>query len=603
MEAQEGEDTMKNKMLILMMAVVLLFAIVLTNVQMHAIAQEAYAEWNSSTIYTNGDIVSYQAKLWQSQWWNQGQVPGTTGEWGCWKEYKGSISVTPIQTPTSTPTSKPTLKPTSKPTSKPTPIPTSAVVTNTPTPTVQGNLPVISINTERNQAVTSKENYIAATAQIQDSQTKDLVYDGNIQIRGRGNSTWMVPKKPYRIKLSKKTNLFGMGENKDWVLLANYYDQTVMRNMMAYHFGREMGFGAPDYQSVDVIMNGSYAGNYLLCENTQLGKDRVPIFDWEKAAEDIAQAIAKSNFSLSKEADSMKKALKTNLEWASSGTFTYHNTVFKIADYYDVPAITGGYLLELDDTYDEISKFKTASKQPIMFKSPEYANTNQAMMKYMQSYLQAFENAVRSSDFHTTYEGKRVHYSDLVDMDSLVDFWIITETFSNLDSMFKSTYMYKDINGKLVMGPLWDWDLCAGGSMVVEYSDYTQTWQTLYRKLSAAQGDQWYRYLIKDPVFLQKAYDRYHSIRTTLIADLLGNQGTIEQMQTYLTRSGQENLKLWPSNGIGFGFGPGTNQGMTQIPVYSDKVKELKTWLNKHITWLDRQFSGYDTLRSSLGVK
>lgn len=620
-----------------------------------------YPTWNAFTVYNTGDIVSYGGRLWIAQWWTQGQTPGTTGEYGVWREYTESGPVTDTQAPT-VPTnlvstsktstsitiswtastdnvavtayeiySNNTLLGTSSTTSytarglspnttysftvravdaagNKSMASTQLLVTtdgesgggNGGDETVKyySNLPVIYIDTENGQAITSKEVYVKAKAKIMGigSELNTALYDGDIKIRGRGNSTWFAPKKPYRIKLDKKTDLFGMGNNKDYVLLANYYDLSLMRNMIAFDFAKKLGFDVTEFQSVDLVLNGVYEGNYLLCEQTEIAKDRVDIFDWEDAAEDIAKAAAKSIPSLQNMADELEDALVENLTWATSGSFTFQGVTIKISDYYDLPNITGGYLLELDDTYDEISQFKTKSGQPIMIKSPEYAKTNQEMFNYIQSYVQAFEDAVRSNDFHATFNGQRVHYSDLFDMDSLVDFWIITEVFGNLDSMFKSTYMYKDVDGLMKMGPLWDWDLCAGGSMVIEFRDYTQTWQTLYRQLSPAQGQQWYRYLIKDPEFLQKAYDRYHSIRNTLIEDLIRNGGVIDQFAAYLAQSGQLNLEKWPSNNM---WWPMPNP---QVPKYEDKVAEVKNWMNNHITWLDQQFTSFARLRSSLGV-
>ena len=153
-----------------------------------------------------------------------------------------------------------------------------------------------------------------------------------------------------------------------------------------------------------------------------------------------------------------------------------------VRDFVDaLPVRNGGFLLELDDTYDEVSKFKTKLGQPIMVSGPEYAKTDPELWAYIQTYVQAVEDAVTSPDFTTEYEGRIVSYQDLVNVDSFVDFFLLTEVFANLDSMFKSTFMYKDLNGLLTMGPIWDFDLCAGGSMVIEFQPYYERWQTTYR--------------------------------------------------------------------------------------------------------------------------
>ena len=96
-----------------------------------------------------------------------------------------------------------------------------------------------------------------------------------------------------------------------------------------------------------------------------------------------------------------------NMGWITSGTVTFNGTAYAIADYpeIEVPSISGGYLLELDEYYDEVSKFKTYNNQPIMFKNPEFVGTNKDMMNYVQSYVQAFEDAVTSASYTSIYEG------------------------------------------------------------------------------------------------------------------------------------------------------------------------------------------------------
>ena len=122
------------------------------------------------------------------------------------------------------------------------------------------NLPVVFIDTENNAAITSKEDYIDANMTIQANERyADLLsdskksYDGLTEIRGRGNSTWGLPKKPYKLKLDKKTDLFGMGKNKHWVLLASYNDTSFMRNTISYGLSGQMGMPFCDSVWVEVV--------------------------------------------------------------------------------------------------------------------------------------------------------------------------------------------------------------------------------------------------------------------------------------------------------------------------------------------------------------
>ena len=94
-----------------------------------------------------------------------------------------------------------------------------------------------------------------------------------------------------------------------------------------------------------------------------------------------------------------------------------------------------------------------------MFKNPEFANTNTELFTAAQNYVQAVEDSINSEDYYTTYNGEKKHYTDLVDLDSLVRYLMLNEFYWNTETMKKSTYMYKDLGGKLFIGPVWDMDL------------------------------------------------------------------------------------------------------------------------------------------------
>lgn len=129
-----------------------------------------------------------------------------------------------------------------------------------------------------NMTMTVPDNY---TCEYTGKKAKGGTYQLEY-IRGRGNSTWGVDKKPYKIKLDKKADLLGMGKNKHWVLLANYYDNSLLRNKITYWLGSQLNMPfTPKSEPVDVVMNGEYYGSYFLCEHVRVGKTRVNIDDLE----------------------------------------------------------------------------------------------------------------------------------------------------------------------------------------------------------------------------------------------------------------------------------------------------------------------------------
>ncbi len=110
------------------------------------------------------------------------------------------------------------------------------------------------------------------------SKENDYSTPGSIKMRGRGNWTWNQDKKPYQITFEKKTDLLGMGEAKNYLLLANVMDASLLRNQIFYDLADEMGLAfSPDIEPVDVFLNGEYMGSYSLSEKVEVGENRVDI--------------------------------------------------------------------------------------------------------------------------------------------------------------------------------------------------------------------------------------------------------------------------------------------------------------------------------------
>ncbi len=447
-------------------------------------------------------------------------------------------------------------------------------------------LPVLYVTTEAE--ITGKTDYVNGTlnTQMNEEHKNSTGYNGKIEIKWRGNSTMTFPKKPYKIKLDKKTDMFGFGKNKHWVLLANYLDRSFMRNTLSYNLSGDMDM--PYMQSVNVvlIMDGSYQGLYQFCEQIRVDQDsdgnRVDIYDWESAGEDHAGVIADAEKMDKTQKSALEDAMATDLSWATTGKFTHDGVTYQLADYPDItiPKRTGGYLIELDSYYDEMSKFTSKKlNQPMNIKNPEPAKTNQEMMNYAANYINAFETAIQNKNFTAYFEAEEKSYSQLFDMKSMVDFWLVNELFMNEDAMKKSTYMYKDLEGLFYMGPIWDMDWAAAGE---GNTHNPRVWQTLYFN-DGAQKDQWYKHIIKDPYFAICAYNRYHEIRDTLLEDMIKENGSIEKNETHLLKSAAADYNLW-NEGRDFGI----------------EVQILRNFLTQRVVWLDQQFTSVETLMTSL---
>ena len=98
-------------------------------------------------------------------------------------------------------------------------------------------------------------------------------------VRGRGNTTWTWPKKPYLVKLDSKASVFGLPAHKRWILLANFMDRTMMRNLVSMKVASLTSLAwTPSCRPVELVLNGSHMGNYLLIEQVRVDKNRVDVF-------------------------------------------------------------------------------------------------------------------------------------------------------------------------------------------------------------------------------------------------------------------------------------------------------------------------------------
>lgn len=302
-------------------------------------------------------------------------------------------------------------------------------------------------------------------------------YNGKLDsMKGRGNSTWGMAKRPYNIKLESKSKLFGMEKAKNWCLIANYEDKSLIRNQVTYGLGAAVGMEeSPDCKNADVYINGEYKGVYLVTEKVEIKKNRVDIYDLEEATEEVNEGKDLSEFAQKGFGGRFAGFIENKQRW------------FDIPN--DPEDITGGYLLELEvaSRYpDEASGFVTKNGQAVVSKSPEYASKSQ--IQYISSYFQEMEDALYSKDGRNS-KGK--HFSEYIDLESFAKQYIIQEWTSNWDAGLTSNYFYKDIGKKLVAGPIWDFD-----TALLNYAGRDGTDLTDPTNLHAAKRSLWYNSLI-----------------------------------------------------------------------------------------------------------
>lgn len=311
------------------------------------------------------------------------------------------------------------------------------------------NIPAMFIETESGSL-----DAIHADKSHKEKGTISVVENGEVtvdttlsSIKGRGNSTWNLDKKPYNIKFDKKIDLFGMGKAKKWSLLASYYDLSLLRNTFAFDFSEDIGLlYSSKSKHVDLYINGEYKGNYLVCESVEVGSTRVDITDLEELNEEANADIDIESVSLGGDRDGEK-----------AGSIKYAEIPNNPED------ITGGYLLEFElmNRYSpEVSGFVTNHGQPVVLKSPEYAS--KAQVEYISSLWQELEDAIYSED-GTNSLGK--HYTDYIDLESFAKMFVIEEFTMDIDAGLASCYFIKDAKSdKIIASPVWDFDLALGAT-------------------------------------------------------------------------------------------------------------------------------------------
>ena len=360
-----------------------------------------------------------------------------------------------------------------------------------PPGTVYTGLPVVYVDTEGGQGIYSKEDYVKASLKIQGTEQYDGLDAVACDIRGRGNTTWYWPKKPYLIKLNEKQSLFGMPKHKRWILLANFNDRTLMRNLVSMKVASMMSHLAwtPGCVPVELVLNGKHVGSYLLIEQVRVDKKRVAVT--EMTPED------------------------------------------NVGD-----AVTGGYLLELDFHYDNEVQWLDphGHKQwwelgegiPFAVKYPDPEDLTPQQLTYIKGYISETANTLYGDNFKDPDEG----YAKYIDVDSFIDYWIVFEVMGNHElGNPGSVYMHKDRNGKLVAGPCWDFDWG-----ILSYNTSPQA------RTGLINGNAiWYARLRQDPAFKAKLKARFDE----LLPKLETIPAYIDECERLLTESAKLNFAMW----------------------------------------------------------
>ena len=418
--------------------------------------------------------------------------------------------------------------------------------------------------------VDADKNHVVKDAQMELIAVNGTsIYNGGLtQLKARGNSTFTnAEKKSYQIKLNTASDLLGNKEQvKTWVLLASYFDATQMHDKLMKDLATKLGLAyTASCDWVNLYYDGEYRGVYLLSEKNSVGAVSVAITDMEEAYKAQNPSYG----------DNMSTGLSQN---------AYGQQYQYTKDLKEPENITGGYLIELNyDKWDEVSGFKTRQGVAFNVKSPEWCGDS--AMKYISEYYQAFEDAVYATDDTGAYTGynasTRKYFYDYVDMDSLVKVFLLQELALNCDGFISSVYFYKDADGIMYAGPIWDQDMTFG---------------TGWSKTNAADIEDYHylaKALIQIPAFKAAVVEYYSSTFAPAVREWLGNNGTIAHQYNLLKDSAAMNYKLWDFIRVG---DPQADGHIWQGASYESVVADMTSWIDARLSVMDKRFAQQTTL-------
>lgn len=404
-------------------------------------------------------------------------------------------------------------------------------------------IPEVHIDTN-GIAVESQTERIPGTMTIRNSATSnypvDGLYQGKIGIRGRGNSSWEAPKKPFNVELwseqdqEKDAQILDIAEEQDWLLIPNYFDKSLIRNEVAFELARRIGMlYVPDSRYADVYLNGEYQGLYMIVESVKRDDNRVGV---KKLTDSPADQT--------------------------------------------MPGISGGYILKVDrlrdnaaDKKDEPYYTTVKGKVNVQFHDPSTEEMTDAQESYIAEYLDQFENALYGDQFADPDTG----YRQFIDVDSFIDWFLIRELARDVDAWSKSTYMYKDRNNKLSMGPVWDFDIAFGNA------NYDDAWKTEGWSSILSISNSWYARLFEDEQFVGQVIERWKELKP--IIDNIPKQ--IDETVLSLGNAPQRNFVKWPI--IGKYVWPNVEPYPDS---YQGEVDRLKEWIVARAAWIDQNIEG-----------
>lgn len=320
-------------------------------------------------------------------------------------------------------------------------------------------------------------------------QNTTIIETDAVRIRGRGNSTWGMPKKPYRLRFDEAISLLGLPETRTYVLLAEYADKSLLRNTIVHKFSSRLENLEHTISTrvVELYMNGEYQGLYVLTEQVELAEEKL-----------------------------------------------FFETLTGVLD--------TGYFIEMDQRFfdkggiEGLTGFVVEGyPYEIVRPDPEHEDYLPEQTAFIKAYFEALEAALIAKH----------GYEEYIDVANWIDFFIVQELFKNVDVGWSSVYIYKKPGDVVRLGPLWDFDLAIGNADYIDYSP--ENWYGM-----RAQKNRWFKLMMEIPTIREQFKIRYMEIYEEILPPFMAELEMLYEAKAPLARRNFETwdilgMYVWPN--------------------------------------------------------
>jgi hypothetical protein len=376
--------------------------------------------------------------------------------------------------------------------------------------------------------------------------TLDYAATAGGEIKGRGNFTWRLAKKPYQIKLASSASLLGMESAKTWILLANHADASLMRNKVAFELARDLGMPfAGQSEWVDLRINGNYMGNYLLTEKVEVKKNRVDLTDSKGVLAELD-----NNYGTGEDYYFASAASKT--------LFTLKDAKAGVPDPGDGESMDDAVFAETKAGWNDMKKTINTLDSLLAKSSPDWTAV-----------------------------------STIIDVDSFVNFYFVQELTANYDAANSSVFLYKNGTAdKLHAGPVWDFDIALGNfSQGERYGADAKSEYVKNLDVLRSTASPWWDSLFRSPQFVQRANALWTSGIAYHAASL---PSRIDGYAAEVQASAANNFVRWPILGKTSLLGA---SGGTYASTYGGEVSDLKSWVSARQSHMRRAYGNVPVVR------